>query len=174
MVLRRCVAIALILTACSGGGDDDALRPADEVNEEAERQAAIAGEIGEPADLGGGVSVLVSSIEYHDDVEDNGTDDDYRIAVQVRAENRGDEDSTVPDANVGCSNTDETSGWYVDSTFELSSELPPDTFEEGELILGVPAGCQDPVVRFEALGIVIGDDALPAVDYAVPRVAQHP
>lgn len=132
------------------------------------------GEIGEPVDLGDGLAITVSSIEYHDDVDDDGTGNDFRIAVHVLAENTSDEEISVPDANTVCSNTDETSGSYVDSTFGLNGEMPSDTFEEGELFLGVLIGCEDPVVRFAVTGVYLADDPPPSVDFAVPAEAQVP
>lgn len=168
--------VGLVLAAC---GDDDVadgaserLRPADEVLEEAERDDAIKGVLGEPVELIG-LRLIVESIEYLEDVDGDGTRSDFRIVVSVRSENRTDEPLSNPDMSVVCSNTDETGSWYGDSTFKLYKELPPGTFDEGNLILGFPTGCADPLIRAQMSGVVMDGENWTA-DWVVPETALSP
>jgi hypothetical protein len=143
---------------------DGELRPADEIKEEELRSNATMATIGEAISFDD-LDVLISSISYYDDVEDNGTDDDYRISLELRVENRTSETKMAPSFNVSCMPDGQTSSWYVDSTYDMYEELPTGSFLEGNLILGVPVGCNDPVVRLENY------DA-PSIDWAVPTDAQ--
>ena len=143
---------------------DGDLRPADEIKEEELRSNATMATIGEaiPFDE---LNVLISSISYYDDVEENGTDDDYRISIELRVENRTSETKSAPSFKVSCLPDGQTSSWYVDSTYDMYEDLPTGSFLEGNLILGVPVGCVDPVVRIENF------DAA-SIDWAVPTSAR--
>jgi len=143
---------------------DGELRPADEIKEEELRSNATMATIGEaiPFDE---LNVLISSISYYDDVEENGTDDDYRISIELRVENRTSETKSAPSFNVSCLPDGQTSSWYVDSTYDMYEDLPTGSFLEGNLILGVPVGCVDPVVRIENFGAA-------SIDWAVPTSAR--
>ena len=143
---------------------DGELRPADEIKEEELRSNATMATIGEAISFDD-LDVLISSILYYDDVEDNGTEDDYRISLELRVENRTSETKMAPSFNVSCMPDGQTSSWYVDSTYDMYEELPTGSFLEGNLILGVPVGCNDPVVRLENY------DA-PSIDWALPTSAQ--
>lgn len=142
------------------------LLPAGEVGEARTREESVDGALGESYDLGP-LSVVVSAIEFDTAVDDNGTDDAYRIAVTIRTENRTSDDTTNPEAHVMCLDGNDGS-WYADSTFELYGDLPSGSFSEGVLILGVPDGCSEPVVRVEAFS---ADDVI--VDWVVPASAMR-
>lgn len=143
---------------------DGELRPADEIKEEELRSNATMATIGE-AIASDDLDILISAISYYDDVDDNGTDDDYRISLELRVENRTSETKTAPSFNVSCMPDGQTSSWYVDSTYDMYEELPTGSFLEGNLILGVPIGCMDPVVRIENYGAS-------SIDWVVPAKAQ--
>lgn len=169
----------LALAGCSGDDDGDAggnssgLRPADEATEDANRDASIDGRIGEFVELDG-LRLKVEEIRYLEDVEDDGTGSDFRIVLTVRSENPTDETLSNPDISVICGNTDETGSWYADSTFELYKELPPGTFDEGELVLGMPTGCEDPIIRAQMNGMFMEGDEPPDADWVVPEGALAP
>jgi hypothetical protein len=143
---------------------DGELRPADEIKEEELRSNATMATIGEAASFDD-LDVLISAISYFDDVDDNGTDDDYRISLELRVENRTSETRSTPSFNVACMPAGQTSSWYVDSTYDMYGDLPTGSFLEGNLILGVPIGCIDPVVRIENYGAS-------SIDWVVPTKAQ--
>ena len=143
---------------------DGELRPADEIKEEELRSNATMATIGEAIAFDD-LDVMISAISYFDDVDDNGTDDDYRISLELRVENRSSETKSAPSFNVACMPTGQTSSWYVDSTYDMYGDLPTGSFLEGNLILGVPVGCIDPVVRIENY------DAS-SIDWVVPTNAQ--
>jgi len=172
--------LPIVLIAGCSGDDDGAgsqpadLRPADEATEDANRSASIDASIGEFVELDG-LRLNIEAIRYLEDVEDDGTGSDFRIVLTVRSENPTNQELNNPDISVVCANTDEAGSWYADSTFELYKELPPGTFDEGELILGMPAGCEDPVVRAEVNNVIVmdGDDP-PAADWAIPEEALTP
>lgn len=156
--------------ATDGSADRDPnndLRDADEVLQEAERDGAEDAEIGQPAKLGD-VTVTVSDIALESAEGAPGTDDEAILRVQLRAENHGDEQVEGVEVAVLCADGAE-GGWYADSTFDMYEPLPPGTFREGVLELGVPIGCEDPVVRAESYVAVVYDDVEPpAAIWAVP------
>lgn len=126
------------------------LRPAGEVSEEKKRSEATIGTVGGRSVAIAGVDLVVTDIAFESEVDDDGTGNAYRIAVQVRAENRTTSDLTAPELKVRCA--DGTDGsWYADSTYPMYGDLPSGSFAEGVLMLGVPTGCQDPVVFVEDL-----------------------
>lgn len=142
-------------SAASGDTVTGELRPAGEVSEEQKRSAATVGAVGGQAVEIAGVYLAVASISLESVVDGDGTDNAYRVAVQVRAENRTTDDLTAPELMVRCADGKDGS-WYADSTYPMYGDLPSGTFAEGVLMLGVPTGCQDPVVFVEAL---IGSDS---------------
>ena len=152
-------------TDTSSATVDGELLPAGQVEEDRARGKSTDGEVGVAYDFGD-LSVEVSSIEYYDDVDDNGTDDDYRIALEVRTENRSTEDTSNPELKVFCADGTD-SGWYADSTFEMYGDLPSGSYSEGTLVLGVPLGCSDPVVRASTFAGT-GE----TVDWTIPESAQ--
>ena len=122
------------------------LRPADEVTEERDRADAAVGTVGGDALDLGGIDVSVAAIRFSGMTSGDGTDNEYMVAVELRAENRTTDDLVAPEFQVRCANGAEGS-WYMDSTYPMYDDLPSGTFAEGVLVLGVPVGCQDPVVR---------------------------
>ncbi len=122
------------------------LRPADEVIEEQERSDAEIATVGGPAVSLGGVDLSIDAIRFAGQIDYDGTDNDYMVEVDVRAENRTTDTLSAPEVTVRCA--DGTEGdWYSGSTYEMDDDLPSGTFAEGVLVLGVPRGCTDPVAR---------------------------
>lgn len=147
--------------------DDGDLRDADELLQEGERQGALEAEIDEPTELGD-LTVSVSDIALESAEGSPGTDDRAILSVQLRAENHGDAQLEGVEVAVVCADGTD-GGWYVDSTFDMYEPLPPDTFREGVLKLGVPNGCEDPVVRVEPYAAIVYDDDEPlAAVWAIP------
>lgn len=151
----------------SMSGDDDSsapsdtvggeLRPADEVSEENARADATEGTVGGGAVKVGDIDVTVTSVNFESDVEGDGTGNAFRIAVDVRAENRSTEDLASPELTVRCASGDDGS-WYVDSTYTMYDPLPSGTYADGTLMLGVPPDCVEPVIFASDFGS--GDAAL--------------
>lgn len=188
-------ALTLVLGAC--GGDDDAtsgdevgaetspnaeatdgdtgqdLRPADEVIAEEEASASMDGEIGEDIDLGEGLTVTVQAMRA------GGDDLGPWLEVDVRAENRGEEELTNPELAIVCDGGAETGGWQADSTFDLGDELPAGSFHEGTVHLLLPEDgrygepvpeCGSPAyVRISPYATVVVDgQEPPAADVEIP------
>jgi len=61
-----------------------------------------------------------------------------------------------------------TGTWYADSAFQLYESIPSGSFEEGNLYIGVPGDCVDPVVR--AKPVFSSGDSV--VDWPVPIEAR--
>ena len=135
--------LVVVTSACSGNNDSQSneLRPAGEVVEEQKR-----GDILEPGEIGKIDDIEITADKFVFD--DDGTDDEKIIRVFIRAENRSNDELMVPLALIYCADGREGS-WYVSSTLDVYDVFPPDTFAEGELVLSVPANCEEPVLRVE-------------------------
>ena len=153
----------------SGSSSDSELRPAAEVKEEGIRESAIVGEVGTEFSLGG-LPVLISAVEYFEDVDDDGTGSDFRIAVDLRVENRTGESKSAPSFEIACLPNGDTGSWYVDSTYDMYGELPDGSFMEGRLLLGVPAGCLEPVIRGQSQEWTMNGNE-EVIDWSVPQSA---
>jgi hypothetical protein len=124
------VLLAVPVGACGGGGGPDELRPA----EEARAERAVEGEqgaFGEPVDVGD-VSITLS------DPVVGGDQGGPWLQVVVRVENRSDKAVGFVDAHIYCAGNDEGGGWLAGSTFDLLAGIPPETFDDGDLLLLLP------------------------------------
>lgn len=144
---------------------DSGLGNADQMERDRAAKGAVKVTIGQRAKVGS-LTALVRSIEFSDAINDDGTDNVARIAVDLRVENRSKRRAEPLDVNVACINTDESGGWYADSTFGLNKAFPAKSYREGTLYLGVPAECAKPRVRISQTGLTVGRP--PTADVAVP------
>lgn len=163
--------LAVSLLVLAGCGDDDSsdgsssgeLMPADEANESEKRDAATEAELGDVVEVGEGMTIQVLAVE-RSSREPSG-DEGVQLEVEIRAENTSDREWYPHETLVACANGD-SGAWYADSTYDQMTSMQPGTFLEGQLILGVPADCEDPVLRSAPNGWVT-DDAV-TVDWNVP------
>lgn len=138
----RATCLVVVLAAC-GGGDhngaassnapsEETLRPADEVLSEREASKSLDLSVGEPVDFGDDIRVTVTGMTV------GGDDLGPWLAVDVRAENRGDEDASNPLLAIVCDGSDMEGGWQADSTYDLNGTLPAGSYSEGTVHLLVP------------------------------------
>ncbi len=157
--------IAALLLIAGGGviaflaNDDEEplssadLRPASEVREAHERQNALVGSIGESVELADGLEMTVLSITP----EAGEIEGPPRWEAMLRTENKTQDELSNPEIAIRCANTDEGGSWYAHSTFDMYASLPPGTYSEGTVVLGMPASedsCEEPVVSISPLGLV--------------------
>lgn len=146
---------ALALASC--GGDDDGGNPTLQPAGEARTSTAAAQPELRPVAVGdtlsiGDLEVTLSAIERVDE---------ETLDVTARIENPTDREVSPPDFNTVCADGS-GSGRKVDSREGAISfdTIPARSFEEGTILMAVPAGCDPIAVRVNATGIFEG--GLPA------------
>jgi hypothetical protein len=149
-----------LLAAGACGGDDDAGGGAGGEAEVAD------GTIGEPAEIGD-LTVTVSAISFDAAVSDD-PPNVARVKVDVQTENTSDEDQDPVDFNIFCDNSDESGGYYDDSTYVPTEPIPAGDALEGELFLGVPEDCENPTIHASLTGVVPADGGPSHVAYPLP------
>ena len=156
----------MLFAACADDGEtvrDADLRPAEEVEAEAEAIAAPLVEEGEEVPLGDDVTITFTSVESRLTLW---------VEVGVRVENRGDDTVSMPEIGIQCAESDDLGGYLASSTILLTDEVPPASFREGLLHLEVPAGarvgnepCPNPA--FVRAQVLSGVDPRPAARLAL-------
>lgn len=146
--LQLGLGLGLLLTSAWGcgsskdsGTSDDAksattttiggpLRSADQ----AERDRATTGSVGQVFDLGSGISVTVNSIAF---APRGGA-----LSADVRVDNRSGTGASGPVFEIRCAGSTNGGNWLADSTYDMYGTIPSGSYESGTLNLLLPGDKQ--------------------------------
>jgi hypothetical protein len=93
---------------------------------------AAAGTLGKPADLGDGISAVVSTMTLGGDSRGSW------LQIKLKVDNRGPAVVTNPQAGIFCAADPRAGGWQAQSTYRRYDQLAPGNSSEGTLNLLLP------------------------------------
>lgn len=132
------VAAVALLAGCGGGGDEGiGLTDA---------RALQSHPLGEFAEVDNDVFVNIRSMAWKKPLEERTTDHVYTAVLQVRIENRSDNETPGLYFGMACDAPD-IRGSGIGGTYDGSQPLPAKSFFEGEASVRFPGGCFAPRVR---------------------------